>query len=115
VAGTQDYTHDQSELQLYQPSNVIVSGGILDLTAQKQQVSAGGNTYQYTSGMISSGPAADGAPSRFAYTYGYLETRAKVPDIVNPPIEKKESPMTYSTALPLTLPSLTGAHRQQLL
>jgi beta-glucanase (GH16 family) len=79
VAGTQDCTHDQSELELYQPANVTVNNGILNLTAQKQNVTAGGQTYHYTSGMISSGPATNGAPAKFSFQYGYMEMRAEVP------------------------------------
>ena len=79
ITGTQDCTHDQSELELYQPANVTVSNGTLNLTAQKQNVIAGGRSYAYTSGMISSGPATDGAPAKFSFQYGYMETRAKVP------------------------------------
>jgi beta-glucanase (GH16 family) len=76
----QDCTHDQSELELYQPSNVSVSNGVLTLEAYKQQITASnGQHFQYTSGMISSGPACDSCAPHFTFTYGYMEMRAKVP------------------------------------
>ena len=77
--GSQDCTHNQDELQLYQPENVTVSNGSLCLTAQKQDVTISGKTYHYTSGMISTGPSSAGAPSTFSFQYGYMEMRAKVP------------------------------------
>jgi beta-glucanase (GH16 family) len=73
--GTNACSHDQGELELYQPQNVSVSNGVLSLTAQKQQASG----FSYTSGMISSGPACDGCASRFTFTYGSMEMRAKIP------------------------------------
>ncbi len=77
----QDCDHDQSELELYQPSGVSVSNGVLKLEAQKRDVTASnGKVYHYTSGMISSGPSCDtGCAPHFTFTYGYMEMRAKVP------------------------------------
>ena len=79
--GNNSCDHDQSELELYQPSNVSVSNGVLTLKAEKQTVhAANGQTYKYTSGMISTGPtSADSKNTRFAFKYGYMEMRAKVP------------------------------------
>jgi beta-glucanase (GH16 family) len=72
--------HDQGELELYQPNKVSVNNGILTLQADKQTITAAnGKTYNYTSGMISTGPATSGAPPRFTFTYGYMEMRAQVP------------------------------------
>lgn len=73
--------HDQDELELYQPGNVSVSNGILTLRAEKQEVDAdNGNTYQYTSGMITTGPSSKkDNDTRFSFKYGYMEMRAKVP------------------------------------
>jgi beta-glucanase (GH16 family) len=64
------------------PDDVLVSDGVLKLRAQQRTVMGGdGNSYAYTSGIISSGkdtydPAV--AP-RFAFQYGYVEMRAKIP------------------------------------
>lgn len=77
--GAQDCTHDQSEQEVYQPTNVSVGQGILRLTAKKQTVRVAGHAFGYTSGMISSGPACDGCADRLTFTYGYVEMRAWVP------------------------------------
>lgn len=62
---------NRGELEWYFPENVSVSKGVLTLTAEKNTVTApDGNTYHYTSGMISS--------NNFSFTYGYIETRAKI-------------------------------------
>lgn len=75
-----DCDHDQGELELYQPNNVSVANGILSLRANKQTVTAAnGQTYHYTSGMISTGPSSSGAAAKFTFTYGYMEIRARVP------------------------------------
>jgi beta-glucanase (GH16 family) len=72
--------HDQGELELYQPNEVSVNNGVLTLQADKQTLTASnGKTYNYTSGMISTGPASGGTSSKFTFTYGYMEIRAKVP------------------------------------
>jgi beta-glucanase (GH16 family) len=73
--------HDQNELELYQPNNVSVSNGILTLRAEKQTVNApNGQTYNYTSGMITTGPTTGTSNNtRFSFKYGYMEMRAKVP------------------------------------
>lgn len=77
--GKDDCDHDQDELELYQPENVTVDNGILTLSARKQSVDAdNGQTYDYTSGMISSGPSR-GHDTRFSFKYGYIEMRAKIP------------------------------------
>lgn len=70
------------ELQWYQPGNVFASNGTLKLRAQKQRVLApSGKTYDYTSGMISSGRSTSllSTPPRYDFTYGYAETRMKLP------------------------------------
>jgi beta-glucanase (GH16 family) len=70
------------ELEWYQPDNVFVNNGSLQLQAQQRRVEASnGNTYPYTSGMISSGRATSNTsqPAKFTFTYGYAEIRAKVP------------------------------------
>lgn len=62
------------EPQWYQADDILLSGdGILRLRAQKRNViSDKGKPYGYTSGMIAS-------HDKFAFTYGYVEIRAKVP------------------------------------
>lgn len=72
--------HDQGELELYQPNEVSVSNGTLNLQAEKKTLTAtNGKTYNYTSGMISTGPANGNASAKFTFTYGYMEIKAKVP------------------------------------
>ncbi len=71
-----------NELEWYQPGNVVVSNGTLKLTAQKQTVTGSdGKTYDYTSGVVTSGRAKwqDSASDKFAFQYGYAEIRAKMP------------------------------------
>lgn len=63
-----------NELQWYLPDGVSVGNGVAKLTAQKRTVTGtNGKTYNYTSGMISSGP------SKFSYQYGFIEARVKLP------------------------------------
>jgi beta-glucanase (GH16 family) len=57
-----------SEQQYYTPSAVTQSGGLLTITARRENM--GGKPY--TSGVISS-------HQRFTFTYGYSEIRAQVP------------------------------------
>lgn len=71
-----------NELEWYQPGNDLVTNGSLILQAQKQQVRASNSsTYNYTSGMVTTGPARydQSAPSGFAFQYGYAEIKAKIP------------------------------------
>ena len=70
------------ELEWYQSNDVIVSNGTLKLKAERRTVvGSDGNTYNYTSGLITTGRAAwqDSAPDKFGFQYGYVEIRAKVP------------------------------------
>ena len=71
-----------NELEWYQPDNVLVSEGTLKLRVQKQTIHTGDNkTYDYTSGMVSTGRSTqdDPLPDKFAFQYGYAEIRAKIP------------------------------------
>jgi beta-glucanase (GH16 family) len=61
------------ELEWYQPGNVKVSGGFLHLVAQEQEIKS---KFRYTSGLISTGGRLK---PLFAFKYGYMEIRAKLP------------------------------------
>jgi beta-glucanase (GH16 family) len=65
------------EQQWYQSKNVSVSDGLLHLTAKKESV----NGFPYTSGMVTTGPLEKnaGQKNNFAFKYGYVEARVKVP------------------------------------
>ncbi len=70
------------ELEWYLPGNVQVVDGKLRLAARPEQtVTPGGETYAYTSGMVTTGrPTYDRTvPANFAFQYGYAEIRAKIP------------------------------------
>ncbi len=68
------------ELEWYQPANVLLDQGALKLRAEVHSVTAGGTAYEYTSGMISTGPTGKRSrPARFAFQYGFVEIRARVP------------------------------------
>jgi beta-glucanase (GH16 family) len=71
-----------NELEWYQPGNVSVDRGLLYLRAQKEVVRASdGKTYNYTSGMVTTGRTGETSADhfRFAFEYGYIEVRAKIP------------------------------------
>jgi beta-glucanase (GH16 family) len=74
--------HNQGELELYQPDEVSASNGTLKLRAERRTtLASNGRIYHYTSGMISTGPTTlNSKETRFAFQYGYMEMRAKVPD-----------------------------------
>lgn len=74
------------ELQWYVPGNVDVADGVLELRAERRAVT--GRTpegapvpFEYASGMVTTGRPTwelDDAPG-FAFTYGRVEIRARVP------------------------------------
>jgi len=69
-----------NELELYTANNVSVGGGTLKLQARRENaVGWNGTTYNYTSGMVSSGGRSGEIPAGFTYKYGYAETRVKIP------------------------------------
>ena len=71
-----------NELEWYQPDDIIVSGGTLKLKAEKRTIVASdGKTYNYTSGVVTTGRDLwqDPSPDKFALKYGYVEMRAKLP------------------------------------
>lgn len=61
-----------NELQFYQASNATVSEGTLKITAKKETVNSGGNTYQYTSARMNT-------HNKFDFKYGRVVMRAKLP------------------------------------
>ena len=70
----------KGELEWYEPANVTVFGGMLQLTAKYQMVTRGKKTYHFTSGMIQAGGTPyNGSKPSFSYLYGYAEVRAKMP------------------------------------
>jgi len=60
------------ELQCYDPNQVSVAGGELDLNLVAKTESCGGQTRSYASGLVSTS-------GKFSYTYGYLEARVWLP------------------------------------
>jgi beta-glucanase (GH16 family) len=82
VSGSGCTNTGNAELEWYTPANVIEGDGTLKLRAQKQTTLApDGKTYEYTSGMISSGRDSNllSTPPKFQFKYGYMEMRAKLP------------------------------------
>ncbi len=68
------------ELELYLPDNVSVDDDVLRLEAREETVrDPDGRAYPYSSGMISTGPPGDEEPARYAFTYGYVEARLRLP------------------------------------
>ena len=64
----------------HQPQNVVVANGSLHLVARQETVVGTDNrTYNYTTGMVTSGRIGWWGPPKFHYRYGYAEIRAKVP------------------------------------
>lgn len=67
------------ELEWYQPGQVMVAHGTLRLTAARRTIRGAGETHDFVSGMISSGPTPARSKPRFAFRYGRVEARIKVP------------------------------------
>lgn len=71
------------EVQWYAPENVSVSDGRLALTAEREivRLRTDGERFDFTSGMVTTGrdSADTSTPPRFAFTYGHVEARARVP------------------------------------
>ena len=71
-----------NELEWYQPDDVLVCGGTVKLRAQRREITAwDGTTYDYTSGMITTGRESSDKtlPAKFLFQYGYAEIRARIP------------------------------------
>lgn len=68
------------ELEWYQPEQVSVTGGHLNLTVERRDIDGtNGNHYEFVSGMVSSGPEVFQGPSLFSFTYGTVEARVLAP------------------------------------
>ena len=63
---------NSAEVDCYDPAQVSVSGGVLNLSAVARAESCGGVTQPYASGMVTT----DG---NFSFTYGYMEARLWLP------------------------------------
>lgn len=69
------------ELEWYLPEQVSVSDGRLRLTAARERVETPEDgTFEFRSGMVTTGPPQHDGTSRFDFTYGRVEARVKVPD-----------------------------------
>jgi beta-glucanase (GH16 family) len=69
-----------NELQWYQRKNLEVAGGVLRIRAVEQTIPGyQGRSYRFTSGLISTGAEQHLERSKFDFTYGYAEIRARVP------------------------------------
>ncbi len=65
------------ELEWYEPQQVKISGGLLQLEAKKQTVTGiNGQQFKYVSGLIS---GASPTSNLFSFTYGYVEARVRIP------------------------------------
>ena len=68
------------ELQLYVKDDVLLEQNMLRLRAEHRQAKGwNGQTYRYTSGMVSTGGIASRTPPGFTFTYGYVEATVRVP------------------------------------
>lgn len=70
------------ELQWYRPGRVRVRDGAVRLVADRRRTtSPDGTAYEYVSGMMTTGrdTSSTAAPPRFAFRYGYVEVRARMP------------------------------------
>ena len=64
---------NNNEFEWYQPSQVSVGGGTLNLTASSESTQGSdGNTYPCRSGMVTTG-------NSFNFQYGYVQVEAKLP------------------------------------
>ena len=70
------------ELEWYNADGVSTAGGVLRLTATRQPMrGSDGRQYAYRSGMVTTGRSSSSrrSISKFAFTYGYVEARVRVP------------------------------------
>jgi beta-glucanase (GH16 family) len=70
-----------NELEWYLPSQVVIIDGELHLVAEKTDTQGSdGRIYPYRSGMVTTGPPTYEAEPKFAFTYGTIEARVRVPE-----------------------------------
>jgi beta-glucanase (GH16 family) len=63
----------------FEPNNVWVSDGVLSITAKRQATEANdGTSNPYSSGLLQTGGIQGITNPGFSFTYGYIETRAKI-------------------------------------
>jgi beta-glucanase (GH16 family) len=69
------------ELQWYLPENVTVGDGKLRLRADRKTVVGRGDSYDFTSGIVTTGRdvVANTSQAKFDFRFGYAEMRARVP------------------------------------
>lgn len=68
------------ELQWYLPSQVAVTDGRLEMTAEEVETTgADDETFPYRSGMVTTGPPEHDGTSKFDFTYGTVEARVRAP------------------------------------
>jgi beta-glucanase (GH16 family) len=68
------------ESQWYLPGQVSVASDTATLTAQRRPThGSDGKVYPWASGMLSTGRSSWTGRPRFAFTYGYLEARIRMP------------------------------------
>jgi beta-glucanase (GH16 family) len=68
------------EREWYQPHQVVVSRGTARLIATRRRIrGADGRTYPFVSGMISTGPPPGRRAPKFAFRYGWVQARIRVP------------------------------------
>lgn len=68
------------ELEWYLPSQVSITDGMLNLTAERRTLTASdGKRYEFASGMVTTGPSGHDRPAKLAFTYGKVEARVNLP------------------------------------
>jgi beta-glucanase (GH16 family) len=68
------------ESEWYLPGQVSVAGGAATLTAARRTtIGTDGNSYSWTSGMISTGRDSWNGTPKFTFTYGYVEAAVQIP------------------------------------
>ena len=74
------YYHTTDELQAYRDYNATASNGALAMTARREGVvDFQGRPHSYMSGMLQSDGIRNGVAPGFAFTYGKIEARIKMP------------------------------------
>jgi beta-glucanase (GH16 family) len=70
-----------NELQWYRRGNASVAEGVLTIEARRERVSTSDGEFDFTSGLVSTGRTDREGPreDRFAFTYGFVEVRARLP------------------------------------